>query len=581
MSAALLFLAVLLPISVALVPAVPSARRVTGAVAPWTAGIALAAATLVRPGVAIDLPWLMLGARVGLDATGQFFLGSTSLLWLSAGVYARSYLRGDPRRHRFFRFYLVAMAGNFGLILAHDILVFAACFAIMSFSAYGLITHNRDAESRRAGWIYIVLVVLGELLVFVGFVFAALEAESLLFDAVRVGMALSPARDLMVALLLVGFGIKLGVVPLHFWLPLAHPVAPTPASAVLSGAMIKAGLIGWMRFLPLGEAMMPGWGEACIILGFLTAFYGIAVGLAQTNPKTVLAYSSVSQMGLVVVAVGSVLTHPAAWPTVSAALALFACHHAVSKGALFLGVGVADGRFDAAWKRSLVRVGLVLPALALAGAPFTLGGVAKLGLKQATTMDAMPWAAWSESLLSVSSLTTTLLMVHFLRLAWPRPRSDRHEVSAGTWLPWSFLVASVVAMIAIVHEIGVVDPSWVEISWSVLLKSVWPIAAGAGLAALVMFIRPLRVRGSRIEVPAGDIVVPITAVWLRLADTWQHGIGVARARGESFLSWWRSVARAHHVTLPLSRVSVWLEDWGAVGAVVMLLTAALFVLMRL
>jgi formate hydrogenlyase subunit 3/multisubunit Na+/H+ antiporter MnhD subunit len=496
-------------------------------------------------------------------------------------VYARSYLRGDPRRHRFFRFYLVAMAGNFGLILAHDILVFAASFAVMSFSAYGLITHDRDAESRRAGLIYIVLVVLGELLVFVGFVFAAIEADSLLFEAVRVGIAHSPARALMVGLLLTGFGIKLGVVPLHSWLTLAHPVAPTPASAVLSGAMIKAGLIGWMRFLPLGETMMPGWGKACIILGFLTAFYGIAVGLVQTNPKTVLAYSSVSQMGLVVVALGSVLTQPAAWPTVSAALALFACHHAVSKGASFLGVGVAGGRFDAVWKRALVRAGLVVPALALAGAPFTLGGVAKLGLKQATTTDAMPWGSWSGVLLTASSLTTTMLMVHFLHLVWPRPRSARHEVSAGTWLPWSLLVAGVVAMIAVVHGSGVVQPAWFEISRSVLWNSVWPIATGAGLAALVLLNEPLRTRWSRLEVPAGDIVVPVTAAWLRLADAWHRGIAAAGERSASFLSWWRSAATAPHVTLPLSRVSAWLEDWGAVGIFVLLLTAALFALMRL
>ena len=579
MSATLLLLAVVVPLFVALVPALPAARRLTGAIAPWTAGIALIAATVIQRDVAIDLPWLMLGARIGIDATGRIFLGFTSLLWLLAGVYGQSYLRGDPRRHRFFRFYLVSMAGNFGLILAHDILLFAASFAVMSFSAYGLITHVRDEKSRRAGLTYIALVVLGELLVFVGFVFAAIEADSLLFEAVRVGISLSPKRDLIVALLLVSFGIKLGVVPLHFWLPLAHPVAPTPASAVLSGAMIKAGLIGWMRFLPLGEAMMPGWGKACIILGFLTAFYGVAVGLSQTNPKTVLAYSSVSQMGLVVVAVGSVLTEPTAWPTVSAALTLFACHHAVSKGALFLGVGVADERFDAAWKRAAVRAGLVLPALALVGAPFTLGGAAKLGLKQATTADAMPWAAASGVLLTVSSIATTLLMVHFLRLVWPRPRSTQHDESHGTWLPWSVLVASVVALIVVVRGSGVPEASWFEISWSALWSSVWPIAMGAGLAAWVLF-EPSRAQWSRFDVPAGDIVVPITAAWLRLAYNWHRGIEAARTRSAWLLNRVRSATTAPHRTLPLYRVSAWLEDWRAVGIFVMVLTAALFALMH-
>jgi formate hydrogenlyase subunit 3/multisubunit Na+/H+ antiporter MnhD subunit len=579
MNAALLLLAVLSPLVVAVLSTFPPVRKVTETIAPWTAAMALAAAIVVRPEVTIDLPWLMLGARVGLDVTGQLFLAFTSLLWLLAGIYARSYLRNDAGRHRFFAFYLVAMAGNFGLILAHDILTFVVFFAMMSFSAYGLITHNRDAESHRAGRTYIILVVLGEVLLFAGLVLAALQAGSLLFEDVRAGIALSPARDVIVTLLLVGFGIKLGVVPLHFWLPLAHPVAPTPASAVLSGAMIKAGLLGWMRFLPLGEAMMPGWGALCIVVGFLAAFYGVLVGLTQTNAKTVLAYSSVSQMGLVVVAVGSVLTEPAAWPTVSAALAVFAFHHAISKGALFLGVGVADGNFDALWKRWLVCVGLMLPALALAGAPFTLGGAAKVALKQATSTGVTPWSELSKDLLPLSAIATTLLMVRFLYLVWPRSREDYHKVSVGMWLPWSLLVASVVGMIAVLHWHGVVDPSFIKTSSAVLWKNIWPIATGVGLAAFVLFNEPLSAWLSRLHIPAGDVVVPITALWLRLLNLWHRCLVNPLARCSSLLSSWWSATAAPDFTLPLSRLSASLENWGAVGVFVTLVAAALFVLL--
>ncbi len=135
MNAALLLLAVLVPLVVAVVSAYPRARRATDAIAPWTAGFAITAAMFVRPEVTIDLPWLMLGAQVGLDAIGQLFLAFTSLLWLLAGVYGQSYLRNDTARPRFFAFYLIAMAGNFGLILAHDVISFAvffACFFISS-----------------------------------------------------------------------------------------------------------------------------------------------------------------------------------------------------------------------------------------------------------------------------------------------------------------------------------------------------------------------------------------------------------------------------------------------------------------
>jgi formate hydrogenlyase subunit 3/multisubunit Na+/H+ antiporter MnhD subunit len=120
-----------------------------------------------------------------------------------------------------------------------------------------------------------------------------------------------------------------GVYALHVWLPLAHPVAPTPASAVLSGAMIKAGLLGWLRFLPLGEAATPGWGNVCTIAGLAAAFDGVLVGCTQDNAKTVLAYSSISQMGFMTMAVGVGLTVPAVWTQALTATALYALHHAM------------------------------------------------------------------------------------------------------------------------------------------------------------------------------------------------------------------------------------------------------------
>jgi formate hydrogenlyase subunit 3/multisubunit Na+/H+ antiporter MnhD subunit len=113
----------------------------------------------------------------------------------------------------------------------------------------------------------------------------------------------SPRRDAMLALLILGFGLKIGLVPLHVWMPLVYTAAPIPAAAVLSGAAVKAGLIGFIRFLPLGVAM-PRWGEALAVAGIFSAFYGVLVGITQQNPKTVLAYSSISQMGLLAAALG-------------------------------------------------------------------------------------------------------------------------------------------------------------------------------------------------------------------------------------------------------------------------------------
>jgi hydrogenase-4 component B len=151
-------------------------------------------------------------------------------------------------------------------------------------------------------------------------------------------LAGAPGGELAAALLIAGFGVKAGLLGLHVWLPLAHPVAPTPASAVLSGAMVKAGLLGWLRFLPLGTAALPVVGATLVVLGLAGAFLAALAGVLQRDAKTILAYSTVSQMGLLAVGVGLALAEPAAWPLAAAALPLYALHHGCTKAALFLGV---------------------------------------------------------------------------------------------------------------------------------------------------------------------------------------------------------------------------------------------------
>ncbi|MEX2162829.1 MAG: proton-conducting transporter membrane subunit [Sulfuricaulis sp.] len=140
-------------------------------------------------------------------------------------------------------------------------------------------------------------------------------------------------------LLLIGFGVKTGVLGLHVALPLAYGVTPAPGAAALASAMIKAGLLGWLRFLPLGFPV-PEWSAIFIALGLAAALYGVVIGLVQREPKVILAYSSISQMGLITVGVGLGLAAPAAAVPALFALTLYALHHALVKGALFLGEGL-------------------------------------------------------------------------------------------------------------------------------------------------------------------------------------------------------------------------------------------------
>ena len=408
----LLIIAIVSPLALLPLLRPPAWRKGVLRLAPLGALPALLLALFGLEGEGVPLPWIFLGAELGLDDTGRIFLLFTAWLWILATWFAvsdRRLLHG----HLFLLFWLSAMAGNFGLILARDLITFNVFFTLMGLSAYGLIIHRRKPFALRAGRIYLSLVLLGEVLIFIGLVGLVWQSgggvqlnEPGATEGIPFILALS---------LLLGFGIKAGILPLHFWLPLAHPAAPVPASAVLSGCMIKAGLLGWLRFLPGGGDSSLDLAPFCLLTGLLATFYGVVRGLGQQDPKTVLAWSSVSQMGVLTVGLGLWLGGGAGRETALAATVIFAAHHALAKGALFLTVGVADENPKPA------RLLALIPALSLAGAPFSSGFVAKNLLLEATTNPVPrqigPFdgsrGLWS-LLLSVGSVLTALLMLHFL-----------------------------------------------------------------------------------------------------------------------------------------------------------------------
>lgn len=465
---------------------------------PLAALPALAVALFAPPG-AVDLPWLFLGARFGLDDGSRIFLLFTAVLWLAGGLHAAGYLHDDPRRDTFWLFWLGAMAGNLGLVLALDVASFYVFFALMSFASYGLVVHARTSEALEAGRVYLALVVIGELALFAAIALAWYAAGSLRFDAIAATLAESPQRDAVIVFTLVGFGIKVGALPLHVWLPLAHPVAPTPASAVLSGAMIKAGLLGWLRLLPLGAAAAPAWGETLVALGLAAAFAAALAGATQRQAKAALAYSSISQMGFVTVAVGVALAVPAAAPAAITAATLYAFHHALAKGALFLGVSLAGAATP--WARALWMLGVALPALALAGAPLTSGYAAKAALKAALPAGFDGLAA----ALTLAAAGTTLVM---LRTGWLLRRDvggGTHAPNGAMWAGWGLLVAVSLLSWPAVGRIADLWPTTAG-DW---LGAIWPVLFGTALAALVAAWRRRAAGGRDLAIPPGDLLAPL------------------------------------------------------------------------
>ncbi|NCC41362.1 MAG: NADH/ubiquinone/plastoquinone (complex I) [Gammaproteobacteria bacterium] len=479
---------------------------------------ALAAATLttilIADGevTAIRLTLDPEGLAIGLvaDRAGAVLLGVAALLWAAAGVYAAPMLRDSPNRGRFTLFWLLTLTGSLGVFVAADLLSFYLTYALVSLAVFGLIAHTGTAFARRATSLYLLLAILGEIALLLAFVLLAdaLPGASLEIGRSVAALGDSPWSAITMTLLLIGFALKLALVPVHVWMPLAHTAAPFPASAILSGIAVKAGVIGLIRFLPLdaGAAVWgPIWGDTLLILGLITAFFGVAVGITQDDAKTVLAYSTVSQMGLIAAATGLALSgaEPAAVPL----LTLYAAHHLLAKGALFLGVGVIT---EAVARRRwpILLVAAVL-GLGIAGLPLTGGAAAKLALKPLFD------DADIGLLAALSSAGSALLMLHFARLLW---RSERPAVSEGAlWrlLPWWVMaLAALLLPWALLPLLGLgTSEIWLTAAMAptALWKALWPLLFGA-IAALALWRW-----GDRLpRVPAGDILV-IGAPAARLA----------------------------------------------------------------
>jgi formate hydrogenlyase subunit 3/multisubunit Na+/H+ antiporter MnhD subunit len=516
LGAAAAIAAIAAPLVLAAALIFPGLRPVVLRCAPWAAAPAFVLATGLLGTASIDWQLVLLGMRLGVtDAMTQTFLLLTSGVWLASSVFARAYMAADPRRARFWGCFLLTMTGNVGLVLAADVASFYCFYAVMTIASYGLVVHAQTREARRAGLIYLVMALLGEMVLLAACFLIMAPSINLALADVPGAIAASPHRDLIVVLVLGGFGVKAGALILHVWLPLAHPVAPTPASAVLSGAMIKAGLLAWLRFLPLGLVALPAPGLVCVAAGMTAAFYGITLGLCHRDPKTILAYSSVSQMGFMTATLGVALAVPEVAETAIAAIVFYAIHHAFAKSALFLGTAMASTSARG-WSRRLVWLGLLVPALDLAGAPLSSGALAKLSIKD--VIAAGPWA-WAPltMLLSIGAIGSTILMARFLTALARHAPASAARPNLGLWIPWSALL--VIDLVIVVRSPVDTHPETLIVAehvWSAL----WPVLAGSLVFLLAWFGRQrLQIRAC---IPPGDVVVVFEAIVRRL-----HGLLVA------------------------------------------------------
>jgi len=326
----------------------------------------------------LGLPWI--GAHFRLDALSTFFLIVVNFGGAIASLYGLGYGRHEPAPHRVLPFFPAFLAGMNLVVLADDAFTFLLSWEFMSLASWALVmAHHREQDNTRAGYIYLVMASFGTLALLLAFGLLSGPGGNYTFEAMRAGEPTPFVATSVLALMLLGAGSKAGLVPLHVWLPLAHPAAPSHVSALMSGVMTKVAVYGFIRviFDLLGE---PAWwsGVITLFLGGLTAVLGILYALMENDLKRLLAYSTIENIGVIFVSLGLALAFEANAMPLAAALALTAAlfhvlNHSFFKSLLFFGAGAV---LTATGERNMEKLGGLIHRMPLTSFVFLVGCVA-------------------------------------------------------------------------------------------------------------------------------------------------------------------------------------------------------------
>ena len=307
--------------------------------------------SIVRDQLVLGLPWLPWHVR--LDSLSGFFYLIIGLAVAAVSLFGPGYVKDYDEQEDSFTvlglFTGIFIAGMFMVLLADDAFFFMIAWELMSVASYFLVSfQHQEAANRRAAFLYLIMAEVGAIAIILGFgVIAGFSADySFTFDAFRDTDLSVTWASVAFILALLGFGMKAGLVPIHVWLPEAHPVAPSHISALMSGVMLKVALYGFIRFCfeLLGDIQWE-WGVVLLVIGALSSLGGIFYAMMQNNLKRLLAYSSVENIGVIFMVLGlSMIFLDQGHPEIAALgfmAALFhAFNHALFKNLLFLGAGV-------------------------------------------------------------------------------------------------------------------------------------------------------------------------------------------------------------------------------------------------
>jgi len=326
----------------------------------------------------LGLPWV--GSHFRLDALSAFFLVVINLGSASASLYGLGHSRHERSQPRVLPFFPAFLAGMNLVLLADDAFTLLASWEFMSLASWALVmARHQQADNARAGYVYIVMASFGTMALLLAFALLAGPLGAYMFATMRESSVTPGVAGLVLALVLIGAGSKAGLVPLHVWLPLAHPAAPSHVSALMSGAMTKVAIYAFVRivFDLLGEPAW-WWSVAVLTLGGVTAVMGVLYALMQHDLKRLLAYHTVENIGIIYIGLGLALAFRAFDMPAAAALALTAgllhtFNHSVFKSLLFLGAGAV---LTATGERDMEHLGGLIHRMPQTAFAFLVGCVA-------------------------------------------------------------------------------------------------------------------------------------------------------------------------------------------------------------
>ncbi|MBI5780189.1 MAG: hydrogenase 4 subunit B, partial [Rhodocyclales bacterium] len=355
-----------------------AALLIASAAAVWSLTILLDGGKPTSLALPVGLPTI--GAHFRLDALGAFFLVVVNFGGATTSLFALGYGRHEEAPARVLPFYAAFLAAMNLVVLAADAFTFLLSWELMSLASWAIVmAHHREPATVRAAYIYLLMASFGTLCLLLAFGLLAGPEGGYAFDAIRKARPAETIAALAVVLTLVGAGSKAGLVPLHVWLPLAHPAAPSHVSALLSGVMTKVGVYGFVRivFDLIGDHS-PWSGLLVLVFGGITAVVGVLYALMQHDLKRLLAYHTVENIGIIFIGLGLALAFRANGLDWAAALALTAAlfhvfNHSVFKSLLFFGAGAV---LTATGERDMERLGGLIHRMPQTAFVFLVGCMA-------------------------------------------------------------------------------------------------------------------------------------------------------------------------------------------------------------